>query len=477
MPDGKSKSVKDQVLVDIVEYVDRYEIKNANAYTHARLCLMDAMGCAIESLKFPECAKLLGPMVPGQTFENGVRIPGTQFELDPISASFNIATMIRWLDFNDAFSAMEGGHSSDNIGAILAVADYSSRMNVAQGKLPLTMRDVLTATIKAYEIQGILSLENSFSLLGFDYITFARVAATAVVTKMLGGNNDQLLNAISNAFADGASLKIYRQNENTGSRKSWAGGDAAARAIWHAFLALRNEMGYHRVLTAKTFGLYDAIFKGKPFSIPMRYGTFAIENVMFKFVPAGMEGQTATECALKLHPLVKDKLGNIEAIEIRCHDKMIRMMDKKGPLTNPADRDHCTQYIVAVALLHGKVATTDFEDGFAADPRIDILRSKMSVVEDPAYTKARLDPAKRSNASAIKIRFKDGVSTPLIEVEYPLGHVRRRPEAIPALEDKFKQHIGSRYAAAKENTIAALFSNQARLEALPVQQFMEFFAV
>lgn len=475
--DSNARPIPDQVLIDIADYVNNYEIVSSDTYRAARYCLMDALGCAVEALNFPECTKLLGPPVPEIVCSRGARVPGTQFELDPVSAAFSIGTMIRWLDLNDTFSNLESGHPSDNLGGVLATADYLSRKRLVEGKSPLVMRDVLTAMIKAYEIQVVLSLENSLSGLGFDYVALAKVAAAAVVTRMLGGGHEEIVNAVSNAWADGVSLRIYRQGHNTGSRKSWAGGDATSRAVQLSLMAIKGEMGYPSVLTARTFGVYDAIFKGQPFRFQRPYGSYAVENVMFKFVPAAMESQSAVECAFRLHPLVKDRLDDIEAVTIRTHKKMLGVMDKQGPLTNPADRDHCAQYVVAVALIYGKLNSSDFEDEFAADPRIDRLRAKMAVVEEPRYTRERLDPEKRSNSNAIEVRFKDGSSTPKVEVEYPLGHPCRRAEGIPMLEIKFRNHIARRFPRKQQAAILELCMHQARLEATPVNEFLDRFVI
>ena len=475
--DSNTRPIPDQVLIDIADYVNEYEIASTETYRAARYCLMDALGCAVEALNFPECTKLLGPIVPEIICPRGARVPGTRFELDPVSAAFSIGTMIRWLDLNDTFSNLESGHPSDNVGGILPAADYLSRKRIVEGKSPLVMRDILTAMIKAYEIQVVLSLENSLSRLGFDYVALAKVAATAVVTQMLGGSHEEIVNAVSNAWADGVSLRIYRQGNNTGPRKSWAGGDATSRAVRLGLMAVNGEMGYPSVLTAKTYGVYDAIFKGQPFKFSCPYASYAVENVLFKFVPAAMESQSAVECAFRLHPLVKDRLDDIEAITITSHKKMMGVMDKQGPLTNPADRDHCAQYVVAVALIYGKLNTSDFEDEFAADPRIDRLRAKMTVVEEPRYTRERLDPEKRSNSNAIQVRFKDGSSTPKVEVEYPLGHPRRRAEGIPMLEAKFRTHIRRRFPWKQQATIVELCMDQARLEATPVNEFVDSFVI
>ena len=439
----------------------------------ARYCLIDSLGCAVEALRFPECTKLLGPFVPGMIFPRGVRVPGTQLELDPVSAAFNIGTMIRWLDFNDAFI----GHPSDSLGAILASADYLSRKRAAEGKAALPMRDVLSALVKAYEIQGVLLLENDFPSLGFDYDAVAKVAATAVVTHLLGGGREEIVNAISNAWADGTCLKVYRQGNNTGSRKSWAGGDTSSRAVRLAFMALTGEMGYPSVLTAPQYGFYDALFIGRAFNLPRPYGHYVVENITFKFVAAGNHAQSAVECAFRLHPQVKDRLEDIEAITIRSQKPLMRIMDKQGALTNPADRDHCAQYVVAVGLIYGWLDASCFEDTFAADPRIDRLRAKITVVEDPRYTRDHLDPEKRSKANAIEVTFRDGASLPAVEVEYPLGHPRRRAECLPMLEAKLEKHLRGRFPPKQAHALLALCLDQRRLEATAVHEFMDGFVI
>ena len=474
---SNARPAPDQALTDMADYVNDYEITSLEAYRMARYCLLDSLGCAVESLNFPECTKLLGPVLPGTNYRHGVKVPGTQFELDPVSAAFNISTMIRWLDFSDGFTAAQGGHPSDNIGGILATADYLSRKRIAEGRSPLVMRDVLIAMIKAYEIQGVLSLGNDFPCLGFDTTTGVRIASTAVVTKMLGGARAEIINAISNAWADGGQLTIFRQGNNTGWRKSWAGGDATSRAVWLGLMALKGEMGYPSALSMKTYGFYDAVFQGQPLKFTRPYGNYVIENVKFKFVAAGMHGQSAVECAFRLHPLVKDRLEDIAAITIISQKEMMRVMDKQGPLTNPADRDHCAQYVVAVGLIHGKLDASDFEDEFAADPRIDRLRAKMTVVEEPRYSREFADPEKLSSANAIEVRFKDGSSAPKVEVEYPIGHPRRRSEFVPMLEAKFKKHLAHRFPQKQQAAILELCEDQARFETVPVNQFVDQFVI
>jgi 2-methylcitrate dehydratase len=468
----------DKVLVDTADYVTNYRIESAEAYDTARLCLMDTLGCGLEALEYPACTKLLGPIVPGTVVPNGARVPGTQFVLDPVQAAFNIGAMIRWLDFNDAWLAAEWGHPSDNLGGILATADWVSRTAVADGKASLVMRDVLTAMIKAHEIQGVIALENSFNRVGLDHVVLVKVASTAVVSGLLGLPREQIINALSQAWVDGQALRTYRHAPNTGSRKSWAAGDATSRAVRLALIARTGEMGYPSVLTAKTWGFYDVPFRGQPFRFSRPYGSYVMEHVLFKIsYPAEFHAQTAVECAMQLHPLVKDRLAQIKRITIRTHESAIRIIDKKGPLYNPADRDHCIQYMVAVPLIFGRLTAADYEDAVARDPRIDALRAKMECVEDKQFSKDYLDPEKRSIANAITIEFEDGSKTREVVVEYPIGHRRRRREGVPLLIEKFKRNLARRFPAARQDAILSLCADQQKLEATPVQEFVELFVV
>ncbi|MFN7035777.1 MAG: bifunctional 2-methylcitrate dehydratase/aconitate hydratase, partial [Bellilinea sp.] len=424
----------DDVLAQIADYALNTPITSAEAYETARLCLMDTLGCGFEALSYPACTKLLGPIVPGTIVPHGARVPGTPYVLDPVTAAFNIGAMIRWLDYNDTWLAAEWGHPSDNLGGILATADWLSRTAVANGKKPLMMRDVLTAMIKAHEIQGVMALENSFNRVGLDHVILVKVASTAVVTAMLGGTREEVINALSNAFIDGHPLRTYRHAPNTGSRKSWAAGDATSRAVRLAMMAIKGEMGYPSALTAKTWGFYDVLFRGKPFKLPQPFGSYVMENVLFKIsFPAEFHAQTAVEAAFQLHPLVRDRLNEIEKVVITTHESAIRIIDKRGPLYNPADRDHCIQYMTAVGLIYGELTARHYEDAVAADPRIDALREKMEVVENPQFSKDYLDSAKRSIANAVQIFFQDGSHTDQVVVEYPIGHRRRRDEGVPLL--------------------------------------------
>jgi len=468
----------DKVVTEIADYVANFRIKGEEAYNTARLCLMDTLGCGLESLEYPACTKLLGPVVAGTVVPNGARVPGTPYQLDPITAAFNIGLMIRWLDFNDTWLAAEWGHPSDNLGGILATADWLSRTRLAQGKPPLTVQDVLTAMIKAHEIQGVIALENSFNRVGLDHVVLVKVATTAVVTHMLGGSRDEIINAITNAWVDGQSLRTYRHAPNTGSRKSWAAGDATSRGVRLALMALKGEMGYPSVLTAKTWGFYDVLFKGRPFKLARPYGSYVMENVLFKIsYPAEFHAQTAVEAAIRLHPLVKDRLDAIKRIVITTHESAIRIIDKKGPLNNPADRDHCIQYMAAVGLIKGSLTAADYEDAAAADPRIDRLRSKMTCVESKQWSRDYLDPAKRSIANALQVFFSDGSKTENVAIEYPLGHRRRRGEGVPQLEAKFRTNLARRFAPKQQRAILGLCLDARRLAQTPVSAFVDLFVV
>lgn len=468
----------DKVLTDIADYVSKYEIKSKEAYNTARICLMDTLGCGLEALSYPACTKLMGPIVAGTIVPNGAKVPGTPFQLDPVMAAFNIGCMIRWLDFNDTWLAAEWGHPSDNLGGILATSDWISRKNVAQGEKPLVMRDVLTAMIKAHEIQGVLALENSFNRVGLDHVVLVKVASVAVVTKMLGGTRDAIIDAVSQAWVDGQPLRTYRHAPNTGSRKSWAAGDATSRAVRLALMTLNGEMGYPSVLTAKSWGFYDVLFKGKGFKLLRPYASYVMENVLFKIsFPAEFHAQTAIECALKLHPRVKTRLDEVKKIIITTHESAIRIIDKKGPLHNPADRDHCIQYVTAIGLIFGNLTAQHYEDKIAKDPRIDRLRDKMQCVENKQYSKDYLNPSKRSIANAVQVFFKDGSKTEKVEVEYPIGHRRRRGEGIPLLVGKFKTNLARRFPAKQQEAILELCLDQKKLETTPVNEFVDLFTI
>jgi 2-methylcitrate dehydratase len=471
----------DKVLVDIVDYVTKYKVTSKLAYDTARNCLIDTLGCGLEALEYPACTKLLGPIVPGTVVPNGAKVPGTQFQLDPIQAAFNIGTMIRWLDFNDTWLAAEWGHPSDNLGGILATADWLSRNAVAAGKKPLVMRDVLTAMIKAHEIQGCIALENSFNKVGLDHVVLVKVASTAVVAEMLGLTRDEIINAVSLAWVDGQALRTYRHAPNTGSRKSWAAGDATSRAVRLALIAKTGEMGYPSVLSAKTWGFYDVLFKGNEFLFQRAYGSYVMENVLFKIsFPAEFHSQTAVECAMDIHHQLA-KMGktaeDIKKITIRTHEACIRIIDKKGPLNNPADRDHCIQYMVAVPILFGRLTAADYEDDVAKDPRIDALRDKIVCVEDKQFTKDYHDPKKRSIANALTVEFNDGKKLKEIVCEYPIGHKNRRKEGIPVLVEKFKTNLARKLSKKQQGAILAVSLDQKKLEAMPVHEYVDMYVI
>jgi 2-methylcitrate dehydratase len=465
----------DEEMVDIAKYILNYTPDSDEAYNTARLCLMDSIGGAVLALRFPECTKMLGPVVPGTVVPHGSRIPGTTYELDPITAAFNIGVLIRWLDYNDTWLAAEWGHPSDNLGAILGLADHISRKNIVNGLEPLTMRDIFTWMIKAYEIQGVMALENSFNQRGIDHVILVKLASAAISAGMLGCNEKQIVNTISQVWCDIGPLRTYRHAPNTGSRKSWAAGDATSRGVFFAMQSLRGEMGYDTCLSAPKWGFYDRLWGGERFKFQRQYGSYVIENVLFKVgYPAEFHGQSAVEAAIQLHPEVIHRLEEIERIEIITHEAAIRIIDKKGPLLNPADRDHCLQYMVAIGLIYGIIIYEYYEDEYASDPRIDTLREKMDIKEDPQYTKDYHDPDKRSIANSIQVFFKNGSTTEKIVSEYPLGHRRRRIEAIPLLEEKFYNNFSSRYPIKKVENLVALFKDQKRLEQMPVHLFMEF---
>ncbi|AUJ25355.1 bifunctional 2-methylcitrate dehydratase/aconitate hydratase [Virgibacillus dokdonensis] len=473
----KDERKTDQLLEEIADYVLNKEVTSEEAFSTAHYVLIDTLGCGILALNYPECAKHLGPIVPGTVVPNGVRVPGTSHVLDPVQGAFSIGAMIRWLDYNDTWLAAEWGHPSDNLGAILAVADFISRRNIANGKEPLKVKDVLEMTIKAHEIQGILALENSLNRVGLDHVLFVKIASTAVVTKMLGGTKEEIIHALSNAWIDNSSLRTYRHAPNTGSRKSWAAGDATSRAVRLALMALKGEMGYATALSAPGWGFQDVLFNKQELVLKQPLDSYVMENVLFKVsYPAEFHAQTAAEAAIELHPEIKDRLDEIDHITISTHESAIRIIDKKGPLYNPADRDHCLQYITAIGLLKGNIVAEDYEDDVAADPRVDMLRDKMVVTENKAYTEDYLDPNKRSIANAVQVHFKDGTQTAAIEREYPLGHRFRREEAIPKILDKYAANLATQFASKQLQEIEAISYDYGKLAEMDVNEFMELFA-
>lgn len=470
----------DQEIIDIVDYVEKFEISSDVAYETAWNCLLDTLGCGFEALEYSACTKLLGPLVDGTDIQNGVKVPGTNYELDPVQAAFNIGAMIRWLDFNDTWLAAEWGHPSDNLGGILATADWLSRKAVAEGSNPLVMRDVLTAMIKAHEIQGCIALENSFNRVGLDHVVLVKVASTAVVAKMLGLTREQMLNAVSLAWVDGQSLRTYRHSPNTGSRKSWAAGDATSRAVRLALMAQAGEMGYPTVLTAKVWGFYDSLFRGEHFKFQRPYGSYVMENVLFKIsFPAEFHSQTAVEAGMTIFAKMQElgkTASDIAKVTIRTHEACIRIIDKKGPLNNPADRDHCIQYMVAVPLIFGRLTARDYEDEVAKDPRIDPLREKISCIEDVAFTADYHNPDKRSIANALSVEFTDGTKLDEVVVEYPIGHARRRIEGIPLLIEKYKTNLARVFPTGQQEEILRLCLDRSKLEKTPVNEFMDLLA-
>ena len=476
--DVNSRPDPDELIIQIADYVMDYEIQSDEAYQTAKSCLIDTLGCGLLALSFPACTKLLGPIVEGTEVPYGVRVPGTANLLDPVKGAFDIGCIIRWLDFNDTWLAAEWGHPSDNLGAILACADYVSQKNIEAGKEPLKVLDILEMMIKAHEIQGILALENSFNRVGLDHVVLVKVASTAVATKILGGNKDDVINALTHAWLDGQSLRTYRHAPNAGSRKSWAAGDATSRAVRLAMITLSGEMGYPSVLTAKTWGFEDVLFKGESLRIPQSFGSYVMENVLFKIsFPAEFHAQTAVEAAVRIHPEIIDRLDKIDKIEITTHESAIRIISKVGELNNPADRDHCLQYMVAIGLLKGDLVAEDYEDDVAQDPRIDELRSKMVVTENKKYSQDYLDPEKRSIANKLRVLFNDGSSTEEIEVEYPIGHRRRRNEGIPVLENKFLSNLKTVFDEEKSEQIYKEFLDFDKLTSMSVVDFQKLLSL
>jgi 2-methylcitrate dehydratase len=468
----------DPEMQTIADYVADYVIDSREAFDTAGYVLLDALGCAFLALRFPECTRLLGPIVPGTVVPQGVRVPGTAFCLDPVKGAFDIGTLIRWLDYNDTWLAAEWGHPSDNLGGILAVADYVSRRNQSQGKAPLGMGDVLEAMIKAHEIQGVMALENGFNRVGLDHVLLVKLATAAVATRLLGGGRHQIVNALSHVWVDGQSLRTYRQAPNAGPRKSWAAGDATSRGVRLALMAMQGEPGYPSALTAREWGFYDVSFKGERFRFPRPYGFYVMENVLFKVAfPAEFHAQTAVECALQLHPQVADRLDRIERIEIATQESAVRIISKSGPLHNPADRDHCLQYMTAVGLIFGRLTADHYSDAAASDPRIDSLRERMEVREEPRYSRDYLDPEKRSIANAVQVFFRDGSATERVEVEYPLGHRRRRSEALPSLVEKARANMTACLPAERAEALIGLCLDRKRLAGMAVNEFMELLVV
>lgn len=460
----------DDVIQKIASYVYDFEDISEKSLHTSQLCLMDSLGCAILALNFEACKKLLGPIVPGAQLENGARVPGTDYQLDPVQAAFNIGTLIRWLDFNDTWLAAEWGHPSDNLGAILAISDYLNR----NGHQKVTMKDVLVALIKAHEIQGVMALENSFNRVGLDHVILVKLASAAVVANLLGGDKEAIMRTISHVFVDGQSLRTYRHAPNAGSRKSWAAGDATSRAVQLALIVQKGEMGYSSALTAPKWGFYDVLFDGKPFKFQRPFGTYVMENVLFKLsYPAEFHAQTAVECAVIIHPQIKHKLDDIETIELITHESAVRIISKEGALHNPADRDHCLQYMVAIGLIYGDLEAQHYEDDFASNPLIDKLREKMTVKEDSSFSHDYHDPDKRSIANSIQIFFKDGTKTEKVTIEYPIGHQRRRQEGEVVLKQKLEKNLKTQFNEQKTNELISLMNHEDKLLQTTVSEFLD----
>jgi 2-methylcitrate dehydratase len=469
----QQRHAPDKLLQEIADYTLTGRIESTEAWQTARYCLLDALGCGLLALNYPACSKLIGPVVPGAVLPGGARVPGTRLELDPVQAAFCVGALVRWLDFNDTWLAAEWGHPSDNLGAILAVADYLARR---EGRTDLTVRSVLEGLIKTYEIQGVLALNQGFNRVGLDHVLLVRIASTAVAAWLLGCDREQTINALSNAFIDGGSLRTYRHAPNTGSRKSWAAGDATSRAVRHALMARLGEMGYPTALTAPVWGFQDVIYRGRSMELAQPLGSYVMENILFKIsFPAEFHAQTAVEAAFKLHPQVADRLDDIESIRIETQESGVRIIDKKGPLHNPADRDHCLQYMVAVGLLKGGLTAADYEDAAAADPRIDRLRELMTVTENKQFTADYLDPQKRSIGNAVQVVFRGGRATEKVTVEYPIGHRRRRAEGVPLLLAKFEKNLRSKLPPKAVENILQATADQQRLEQMPVAEFVGLF--
>jgi 2-methylcitrate dehydratase len=468
----------DQAMVDIANYITDYYIGSSEAYTTARYMLLDSLACSMLAMRHPECVKHLGPLVPGANLPGGARVPGTSFELDPAQAAYNIGVQVRWLDFNDTWLAAEWGHPSDNLGAILAVGDYLSRKAEREHGKPLTVRDLLTAAIKAHEIQGAYALKNSFNRVGLDHVILVRLASTAVATHMLGGGKDEIINAVSNSWVDGGALRTYRHAPNAGPRKSWAAGDACRRAVIHALNAVKGCVGYPSALTAKTWGFYDVLFDGKPFEFERPFGSYVMENVLFKIsYPAEFHAQTAVECAMELHSRVAGKLDQVDRIVIETQEAGTRIIDKTGPLANYADRDHCLQYMVAVPLIFGRLTAEDYSDAVASDPRIDALRAKMVVRENPAFTRDYSDPDKRFIGNSVEVFLKDGSSAGKVSIDHPIGHRERRGEGIPVLLQKFERAVRGQLPAKRVEQILALTQDTSRFEATPIHRLVDLFSL
>lgn len=476
----------DEVLKDIASYVHETNISSRLALDTAKLCFLDTLGCGLAALKYQQARDIIKPIVPGTIVPNGTKVLGTDYRLGPVEGAFAIGTLIRWLDYNDCWLAAEWGHPSDNLGGILAVADYLTRLSRAtggkEGKV-FTIGDVLESMVKAHEIQGIIALENSFNSVGLDHVVLVKVATTAVVSKMLGLDKQQTVAAISQAFVDGQSLRTYRHAPNTGSRKSWAAGDAVSRAVNLAYLIKKANVGLiPSVLTAPTWGFYDVLFKGKPFSFKQRnqFGSYVMENILFKIsFPAEFHAQTAAEAAIKAHNILRD-LGktfqDLKSVRIRTQEAAVRIIDKNGPLYNYADRDHCIQYMTAVPLIYGRLTAEDYTDAIAKNPEIDELRSKIYCVKDDQFTLDYHDPAKRSIGNALLIELNDGTKLDEIVVEYPVGHRFRRKDGIPLLLNKFRTHLNQHFIDSPDRAEKIYMQSESPdLNDTPIDSYMDLY--
>ena len=463
----------DELIQKIADYVHDYNITSDEAISTAKYCLMDTIGCGLLALTFPECKSLLGPHIDGTEVPNGVRVLGTNFKLDPIKAAWDNGAIIRWLDFNDTWLAAEWGHPSDNLGGILSACDYISQNYPERN---ISVKDIIFSMIKAHEIQGVMALENSFNRVGLDHVLLVKIASVGVISVILGLTKDQTIDALSQAFVDGQSLRTYRHAPNAGPRKSWAAGDATSRAMQLVWLTKKGQIGYPSAISAPTWGFKDVLFNGKDLVINQEFESYVMENVLFKIsFPAEFHAQTAVEAAVKLHHETKNKFDEIDKIKIITHESAIRIISKEGKLNNPADRDHCLQYMTAIGLIKGDLVAEDYEDSVAKDPLVDNLREKMEIEEDLSFSKDYLDPSKRSIANSLQIFFKDGTCTDIEEVHYPIGHKNRRAEGIPILIKKFEKNLMTQFSEDRVKGIMSLFEDDEKLFNLPVSEFVNLF--
>ena len=461
----------DELMQEMVDYTLNPPPFSTLAFENAKVSFIDAIGCGILALNYPACTKLLGPIVPGACCPNGSRVMAQNWELDPVQAAFNIGSMIRWLDYNDTWLAAEWGHPSDNLGAIIAICDYLHR----QGQ-DICLETVLNAMIIAYEIQGIMALNHAFNRQGLDHVLLVKLASALVSAKLLGGDRDMLLRTVSQVFVDGQSLRTYRHAPNTGSRKSWAAGDASARGLHLALISAKGEMGYFSAITAHQWGFADVSFGHQELNLIRPLGHYVMENVLWKIAyPAEFHAQTAVEAALKLHEVVRSRLDDIACIQVRTQEPAMRIISKTGPLKNPADRDHCLQYMIAVALGLGRLEADDYEEHVAQKPIIDKLRDLMVVEEDPLFTKDYYDLNKRAITNAVQIQFNDGSETDWVVVNYPIGHPRRREEGLPFISLKFLNNLCAYYGEEKGRQIAKYFQTTDNWPQMNMDAFFALF--